>query len=159
MGAGRADARRLPGGVAERAVSPSPAAPRHAAALIALDLARMTALLSVDHVSLTARLEGGMTGPEVERALGAHGLTLGHFPQSFEYATIGGFAATRSAGQASTGYGRIDEVVLGLRLAAPAGDLEIRPHPASAAGPALRELVLGSEGTLGVITEVTLSVR
>ena len=129
------------------------------AGVVTLDLARFASLLDVDELSLTARFEAGMTGPEAERALSRHGLTLGHFPQSFEYATIGGFAATRSAGQASTGYGRIDELVLGLRLAAPAGDLEIRPHPASAAGPALRELVLGSEGTLGVITEVTLSVR
>jgi alkyldihydroxyacetonephosphate synthase len=100
-----------------------------------------------------------MTGPEAERALNAVGLTLGHFPQSFEYATIGGFAATRSAGQASTGYGRIDELVVGVRLAAPAGDVAVAAHPASAAGPALRELVVGSEGALGVITEVTLSVR
>ena len=129
------------------------------AGIVTLDLARFASLLDVDELSLTARFEAGMTGPEAERALSRHGLTLGHFPQSFEYATIGGFAATRSAGQASTGYGRIDELVLGLRLAAPAGDLEIRPHPASAAGPALRELVLGSEGALGVITEVTLSVR
>jgi alkyldihydroxyacetonephosphate synthase len=85
--------------------------------------------------------------------------TLGHLPQSWEYATIGGFAATRSAGQASTGYGRMDKLVLGLRLAAPAGDIEIRPHPGTAAGPALRELIVGSEGALGVITEVTAAVR
>ncbi|MFL5842075.1 MAG: FAD-binding oxidoreductase, partial [Thermoleophilaceae bacterium] len=74
-------------------------------------------------------------------------------------ATIGGFAATRSAGQASTGYGRMDKLVLGLRLAAPAGDVVVSPHPGTAAGPALRELVVGSEGTLGVITEVTVAVR
>jgi len=129
------------------------------ASLVSLDLARMSSLLEVDQVSLTARLEPGMTGPEAEQALNARGLTLGHFPQSYEYATIGGYAATRSAGQASTGYGRIDEVILGLRLAAPAGDVEVAPHPGSAAGPALRELVVGSEGTLGVITEVTVAVR
>jgi alkyldihydroxyacetonephosphate synthase len=127
--------------------------------VVSLDLARLGALLDVDQISLTARMEAGMTGPEAERALGEHGLTLGHFPQSFEYATIGGFAATRSAGQASTGYGRIDKLALGMRVATPVGDLEIAPYPASAAGPALRELVLGSEGTLGVITEVTLAVR
>jgi alkyldihydroxyacetonephosphate synthase len=119
----------------------------------------MSSLVAVDEVSQTATLEAGMTGPEAERALEAYDLTLGHFPQSFEYATVGGFAATRSAGQASTGYGRIDKLVLGLRLAAPAGDIDVAPHPASAAGPALRELVLGSEGVLGVITDVTLSVR
>jgi alkyldihydroxyacetonephosphate synthase len=128
-------------------------------AVVSLDLARLSSLVEVDEVSLIARLEAGMTGPEAERALNELGLTLGHFPQSFEYATVGGFAATRSAGQASTGYGRIDKLVLGLRMAAPAGDVEVRPFPGSAAGPALRELVVGSEGTLGVITDVTLAVR
>ncbi|MFL5896226.1 MAG: FAD-binding oxidoreductase [Thermoleophilaceae bacterium] len=129
------------------------------AAVISLDLARMASLVDLDEVSLTARLEAGMTGPAAEAALAAHGLTLGHLPQSWEYATIGGFAATRSAGQASTGYGRIDKLVLGLRLAAPAGDIDVAPHPGTAAGPAVRELLVGSEGTLGVITEVTLAVR
>jgi alkyldihydroxyacetonephosphate synthase len=128
-------------------------------AVVSLDLARMSALLEVDEISLTARLEPGMTGPDAEAALGEHGLTLGHLPQSWEYATIGGFAATRSAGQASTGYGRMDKLVLGLRLAAPAGDVVVNPHPGTAAGPALRELIVGSEGTLGVITEVTVAVR
>lgn len=129
------------------------------ASLVSLDLGRMTQLIDVDKVSLTARMEGGLTGPDAERALGDHGLTIGHFPQSFEYATIGGFAATRSAGQASTGYGRFDKLVVGVRMAAPAGDIEVKPHPGTAAGPALRELVVGSEGVLGVITDVTLAVR
>jgi alkyldihydroxyacetonephosphate synthase len=129
------------------------------ASLVSLDLGRMARLVDVDPISLTARLEPGLTGPDAERALGEHGLTLGHFPQSFEYATIGGYAATRSAGQASTGYGRFDKLVLGVRLAAPAGDVEVAPHPGTAAGPALRELIVGSEGTLGVITQVTLAVR
>jgi alkyldihydroxyacetonephosphate synthase len=128
-------------------------------AVISLDLARLRAVVRVDEPSLTAVLEPGLRGPEVEGELGALGLTLGHFPQSFEYATLGGFVATRSAGQASTGYGRIDELVLGLRCATPAGDLELPPQPASAAGPQLRELVVGSEGTLGVITRAALRVR
>src|SRR5205814_1085647 len=114
----------------------------------------------LDELSLTARLQPGMTGPEAEAALARHGLTLGHLPQSWEYATIGGFAATRSAGQASTGYGRMDKLVLGLRLAAPVGDVEVRPLPGTAGPtPALRELIVGSEGALGVITEVTVAVR
>jgi len=129
------------------------------AAVIALDLARMDRVVATDARSLTATLEPGLTGPRAEAGLAGRGLTLGHFPQSFEFATIGGFVATRSAGQASTGYGRIDELVLGLRCAAPAGDLTVKPVPASAAGPALRELVVGSEGVLGVITEATLAVR
>jgi alkyldihydroxyacetonephosphate synthase len=128
-------------------------------AVIALSLRRLNRLRSVDTASLTATLEAGMTGPEIESALGARGLTLGHFPQSFEYATVGGFAATRSAGQASGGYGRFDEMVLGLRCVTPEGDLVVAPHPASAAGPSLRHLLLGSEGRIGVITEVTARVR
>ncbi|MGH2782061.1 MAG: FAD-binding oxidoreductase, partial [Thermoleophilaceae bacterium] len=90
---------------------------------------------------------------------GEQGLTLGHFPQSFEYSTVGGWVATRSAGQASSGYGRIDDLVEGVRLVAPAGELSGRALPASAAGPDLRELVVGSEGVLGVICEATLRVR
>ena len=105
------------------------------------------------------RLGAGLRGPEAEAALGREGLTLGHFPQSFEYATIGGFAATRSAGQASSGYGRFDSLVSSVRLLAPAGDLRTLETPHTAAGPALRELVVGSEGVLGVIPEVTVRVR
>ncbi|MGH2966340.1 MAG: FAD-binding oxidoreductase [Solirubrobacterales bacterium] len=126
--------------------------------LISLDLGRLRDV-SVDHRSLTATLGPGLRGPEAEAALAAEGVTLGHFPQSFEYATIGGFAATRSAGQASTGYGRFDGLVTSIALAAPAGELRTLETPHSAAGPALRELVVGSEGTLGVITEVEARVR
>ncbi len=128
-------------------------------AVIALDLRLLDRGTAVDPVSLTASLQAGMTGPRVEAFLGAHGLTLGHFPQSFEYATVGGFAATRSTGQASSGYGRFDELVLGLRLVTPSGEVVVAAHPATAAGPSIRELVLGSEGRLGVITEVTAQVR
>ena len=106
--------------------------------------------------SLTARLGAGLRGPEAEAALAREGLTLGHFPQSFEYATIGGFAATRSAGQASSGYGRFDALVTSVRLlVAGRARCETLETPHTAAGPALRELVVGSEGALGVIPEVT----
>jgi len=128
-------------------------------AVVALDLARLDRLLSTDSVSLTATVQAGMTGPALEAALGERGLTLGHFPQSFEHATVGGWVATRSAGQASTGYGRIDELVLALRVLTPSGEIATRVVPASAAGPRLRELLVGSEGALGVIVEVTLRVR
>jgi alkyldihydroxyacetonephosphate synthase len=128
------------------------------AAVIALDLHRLRAV-AVDDRALTATLGPGLTGPEAERALGAHGVTLGHFPQSFEYATVGGFAATRSAGQASSGYGRFDDLVTSVELIAPMGRMGTLQTPHSAAGPALRELIVGSEGTLGVITEVTARVR
>ncbi|OZM70597.1 FAD-binding oxidoreductase [Amycolatopsis antarctica] len=127
--------------------------------VIALDLARLDRLVSVDPVSRLAVLQAGVRGPEAERLLAEHGLTLGHVPQSFERATIGGYAATRSAGQASSGYGRFDDMVAGVRLATPAGEWTLGVAPASAAGPDLRQLVLGSEGALGVITEVTLRVR
>ena len=128
-------------------------------AVISLDLHRLDRVVGVDRTSLTATLEAGLFGPELERRLAAEGVTLGHFPQSFEFSTVGGWVATRSAGQASTGYGRIDELVEGVRLVAPAGDIDRRPVPATAAGPDVRELVVGSEGVLGVICEATLRVR
>lgn len=129
------------------------------AGLVSLDLVRLDQLLSVDEVSMTAVLQPGMRGPAAEAALAEHGLTLGHFPQSFEFASIGGFAATRSSGQSSAGFGRFDDMVVGLRVATPSGDLVLGSSPANAAGPDLREVVMGSEGTLGVITEVTVRVR
>ena len=129
------------------------------AGVVALDLRRMTRLLALDPVSGTATLEAGLLGPEAEALLAEHGLTIGHFPQSFQYASIGGFAATRSSGQSSAGYGRFDSLVMALRVATPIGTLELGSSPANAAGPDLRELVMGSEGAFGVITEVTLKVR
>jgi alkyldihydroxyacetonephosphate synthase len=128
-------------------------------ALVALDVDRIDALRDVDTVSRTATLGAGMRGPYIEASLGARGMTLGHFPQSFEYATAGGFAATRSAGQASSGYGRFDELVSGLRLQSPAGELTVDALPPHAAGPSLLQTVIGSEGILGVISEVTVRVR
>ncbi|MGW6538562.1 FAD-binding oxidoreductase [Streptomyces sp. NPDC055051] len=126
---------------------------------VALDLRRMDQLLAVDEVSRTATLQPGLRGPRCEELLNARGWTLGHFPQSFEWATVGGFAAARSSGQASAGYGRFDEMVLGLTVATPEGTLETGRAPRSAAGPDLRQLVLGSEGALGVITSVTVRIR
>jgi alkyldihydroxyacetonephosphate synthase len=128
-------------------------------AVVSLDLRHLRGLVDVDRESLLVRAAAGTRGPALEAELAAHRLTLGHFPQSFEYVTIGGCAATRSAGQASNGYGRIDELVRGLRMASPSAELVLAAQPASAAGPDLRELIVGSEGTLGVITDVTLKVR
>jgi alkyldihydroxyacetonephosphate synthase len=127
--------------------------------VVALDLRRMNALLELDEVSRLAVLEPGLRGPQAERLLGDRGYTIGHFPQSFEYATLGGFAAARSSGQASAGYGRFDELVVALRLATPQGTLSAGRAPKSAAGPDLRQLLLGSEGALGVITSLTVQVR
>ncbi|HUD76499.1 MAG TPA: FAD-binding oxidoreductase [Streptosporangiaceae bacterium] len=128
-------------------------------AVITLDLARMDKLISIDVDAQAATMQAGMAAPRAARLLAARGVMLGHEPQSAEYATIGGFAATRSAGQASAGYGRFDDMVLALRAATPRGTLAAGRAPASAAGPDLRQLLLGSEGAFGVITEVTLAIR
>jgi alkyldihydroxyacetonephosphate synthase len=127
--------------------------------VIALDTRRMDRLLGLDRDSLTVSVQAGMRAPALERQLAPRGLTLGHFPQSFQYVSLGGCAATRSAGQASSGYGSIEKMVLGLRLAAPRGDVELPAVPATAAGPGLRQLLVGSEGALGVIGELSLRLR
>jgi alkyldihydroxyacetonephosphate synthase len=128
-------------------------------AAIALDLRGLSSHIDVDPISLTATVDAGVLGPELEQRLAAQGVTLGHFPQSFEYSTVGGWVATRSAGQASTGYGRIDELVEAVTCITPKGELVTRDAPASAAGPSLLQAIVGSEGTLGVITSATLRVR
>lgn len=127
--------------------------------VIAVDVRRLASLVAIDPVAQTATLDAGLKGPEAEALLAAEGWTLGHWPQSFEHASLGGFAATRSAGQASAGYGRFDDMVVAMRVATPAGTLDVGRAPASAAGPDLRQLFLGSEGTLGVITRLTVRVR
>jgi alkyldihydroxyacetonephosphate synthase len=129
------------------------------AAVVALDLGRLDRLVALDATSATARLEAGMRGPAVDAALGERGFTLGHLPQSYERATVGGYAATRSSGQASTGYGGFADLVQAVRVATPVGSLDLGRAPASAAGPDLRQLVLGSEGAFGVVTEVTVRVQ
>jgi alkyldihydroxyacetonephosphate synthase len=127
--------------------------------VLALDTSRMASVLELDERSATVTVQAGIRAPALERRLATHGLTLGHFPQSFEYVTLGGCAATRSAGQASSGYGAIEKMILGLRLAAPAAEIALPAIPASAAGPGMRQLLVGSEGTLGVISELELRVR
>jgi alkyldihydroxyacetonephosphate synthase len=128
-------------------------------AVISLDLARLDGVLSVDRRSLTVSVASGTRAPALEAVLAEVELTLGHYPDSFEFVSIGGCAATRSVGQASGGYGRIDQAIQGVRFATPAGELAPAALPASAAGPALRELIVGSEGVLGVITGLLLAVR
>jgi len=127
--------------------------------VIALDLGRLDGLVALDEESRVATLQAGLRGPRAEELLNARGFTLGHFPQSYEGASIGGYAAARSAGQASAGYGRFDEMVVGLELATPRGTISLGTAERSAAGPDLRQLVLGSEGVLGVITSVSVKVR
>ncbi|MEO8688597.1 MAG: FAD-binding oxidoreductase [Solirubrobacteraceae bacterium] len=127
-------------------------------ALISLDVGRLEGLLSFDERAQTAWLGGGTRLPEADHALARHGYTLAHTPQSYEWATVGGCVATRSAGQSSTGHGRIGENVVALRCATPVGELATLAVPATAAGPSLKELVIGSEGMLGVLTSVGLRV-
>lgn len=147
------------GGLAAERPAERAAAGSGFAGVIALDLGRLDRLRSVDAESMVAEFEPGVRAPDAERLLAGHGLTLGHFPQSYEYATLGGFAAARSSGQASAGYGRFDDMVVGLTLTTPSGTLDLGRAPKSAAGPDLRQLVLGSEGAFGVITSLRLRVR
>jgi alkyldihydroxyacetonephosphate synthase len=128
-------------------------------AVISLDLRRFNDLHSLDQESGEAVLGAGVTGPDAERLLGEHGFSLGHFPQSFEFATIGGFAATRSSGQDSAGYGRFNDMIGGIRAVTPAGVVDFGRAPESAAGPDMRHLLIGSEGVFGVITRVRLRVH
>jgi len=126
---------------------------------IAVDVSRMSSVQALDVPSSLVTVGPGLRGPALEQALRRQGLTFGHLPQSWEFATLGGYAATRSAGQNSTGVGRFEELVAGLTLATPSGVLQLGHPPATAAGPDLLGLALGSEGTLGIITELTLRVR
>jgi alkyldihydroxyacetonephosphate synthase len=128
-------------------------------AVVSLDLRRFDQLHAFDAVSGEAEFGAGVTGPHAEQLLAAHGFSLGHFPQSFEFASLGGFAATRSAGQDSAGYGRFDDMIRGLHAVTPAGVLDLGRAPQSAAGPDLRQLLIGSEGVFGVITRVRVRVH
>nr|WP_240394005.1 FAD-binding oxidoreductase [Corynebacterium lactis] len=126
---------------------------------IAVSMVAFDKILEINEVAGTATVETGVFGPDLEEALAAKGFTAGHFPQSFEYSTVGGWVSCRSAGQESSGYGRIDRNVIGMRVVTPAGTMEFRDMPSSASGPNPRELFLGSEGTLGIITHVTIALN
>ncbi|HJV62448.1 MAG TPA: FAD-binding oxidoreductase [Albitalea sp.] len=126
--------------------------------VLTLGMGRLRRLLALEPLAQLATFEAGVTGPDLEAQLRAQGWTLGHFPQSFEYSTLGGWVVTRSSGQQSARYGRIEALFAGGVLETPTGPLAIPTCPASAAGPDLREWVLGSEGRLGVLTEATVRV-
>jgi alkyldihydroxyacetonephosphate synthase len=128
------------------------------APILTIDMSRMNQLVDLEPESLMATFNAGVSGPDLEAQLRARGFTLGHFPQSFEYSTLGGWVATRSSGQQSLRYGRIEKLFAGGHLESPLGELELPAFPASAAGPDLREIILGSEGRLGILTQVTLRI-
>lgn len=127
--------------------------------VLTLHLDRLRSLRDFDERSHLATFGAGIAGPDLEDALRTRGYTLGHYPQSFEYSTLGGWIATRSSGQESARYGRIEQMFAGGKILAPRGPVELPPFPASAAGPDVREMILGSEGRFGVITEATVRVR
>lgn len=132
----------------------------HSGRMIAsLDMRKMDQLLSLDKHSRTATIQAGALGPKLEADLQAKGYSLGHYPDSFEYSTLGGWLATRSAGMQSDAYGKIEDMVVALKMVTPTGTIVTRPVPASSAGPDLNRLIVGSEGVLGVITEATMRVH
>ncbi|HET7527573.1 MAG TPA: FAD-binding oxidoreductase [Burkholderiaceae bacterium] len=136
-----------------------PIADSHYAASVALDLERFDRVLEIDGSSRAARIQAGVLGPDLEAQLRAHDLTLRHFPQSFQFSTLGGWIATRAGGHYATLATHIDDFVESTRLVTPAGTIATRRLPASGAGPAPDQLVLGSEGTLGVITEAWMRLQ
>ncbi|MDX1612747.1 MAG: FAD-binding oxidoreductase [Candidatus Promineifilaceae bacterium] len=130
-----------------------------AAPVLTVDMSRIDQVLRLDPTSYLAEIGAGASGLHLEQQLRTRGFTLGHYPQSFEYATLGGWIATRSSGQQSYYYGRIEDLLAGVHVETPLGPLDLPPLPASAAGPDLRQLVLGSEGRLGLITRAVMRVR
>lgn len=126
---------------------------------LTVDLRRLSRLVDLDETSRLATFEAGVCGPDLEKQLQARGYTVGHFPQSFELSTLGGWIATRSSGQQSYHYGRIEDLFAGGHVESPAGSIDLPPLPASAAGPDLRQMLLGSEGRYGILTRATMRVR
>ncbi len=127
--------------------------------VVTLDLRAMNRLLALDEEAMTAELEPGMFGPEIEAALNARGFSLGHHPDSFRYSTLGGWIATRSAGTHSNLYGKIEDMVVALTVVTPTGTLVTKRLPAASTGPDLNRMMVGSEGVLGVITSATVRVH
>lgn len=127
--------------------------------VLSLSLEKMTSLIDLDETSRLANFQAGVAGPQLEEQLKARGYTLGHFPQSWEYSTLGGWIVTRSSGQQSYRYGKIESLFAGGTLETPREQLEIKPVPASAAGMDIREMVMGSEGRLGVVTQAKVRMR
>src|SRR6185503_19418502 len=124
-----------------------------------LDVGRLDRVLELDQTSRAARIQAGVLGPSLEDQLRPHDLTLRHFPQSFEFSSLGGWIATRAGGHFATLYTHIDDLVESLRVVTPTGIVETRRLPGSGAGPSPERLCIGSEGTLGIITEAWMRLQ
>ena len=148
----------VPYGGGTSVVGATTAAPGPFKSVVTVDLSGMDRIVEIDSVSRTATVEAGVYGPALEKALKAKGFTLGHFPQSFEFSTVGGWIAHRGAGQSSGAYGRAENWLVGAKIATPRGMLSVGGFPGSSAGPQLKDIALGSEGVFGIITEATLRI-
>lgn len=148
----------VPYGGGTSVVGATTASPGPFKSVVTVDLSGMDRIVEIDSVSRTATVEAGVYGPALEKALKAQGFTLGHFPQSFEFSTVGGWIAHRGAGQSSGAYGRAENWLVGAKIATPRGMLSVGGFPGSSAGPQLTDLALGSEGVFGIITEATLRI-
>jgi alkyldihydroxyacetonephosphate synthase len=126
--------------------------------VLSIALSGLNRLIGIEESNLLATFEAGILGPELEKHLNSKGFTLGHFPQSFEYSTLGGWVTTRSSGQQSRHYGRIEHLFAGGEISTFKGQLKLPPFPASAAGPDIRQLVLGSEGRMGILTRIIVRI-
>jgi alkyldihydroxyacetonephosphate synthase len=153
------DAILIPFGGGTNIVGSLESSPDEQRSVVSLDLARMDRVRSIDAASGLATIEAGALGPDIETQLHAAGFTLGHFPDSFTHSTLGGWIATRSSGMQSDLYGDIAQITRAVRVVTPVGTLVTRPVPATSTGPSVREMILGSEGRLGVITEATVQVH
>jgi alkyldihydroxyacetonephosphate synthase len=154
-----ADAVVIPFGGGTNIVGSVEANAGEARPVVSVDLRRLDRVLDIDATSGLARVQAGVLGPSLEQQLCERGFTLGHFPDSFAHSTLGGWVATRSSGMQSDKYGDIADITRGLRMVTPHGVLALRPLPSTSTGPSVREMVLGSEGRLGIITEVTVHVH
>ncbi len=154
-----ADAVVIPYGGGSNIVGALEAVPTETRQVISINMGRMNKVLDIDEASGLARIEAGVLGPDMEIQLNAKGWTLGHFPDSFVWSTLGGWIATRSSGMQSDKYGDIADITRGLRMVMDGQVLVLRPLPSSSSGPSVREMVLGSEGRLGIITEATVNVH
>lgn len=130
----------------------------NACPVITVSMKKMNKLLSISKTDMLATFQAGVKGPDLEAELQAQGYTLGHFPQSFQYSTLGGWIVTKSSGQFSKGYGRIEQLFASAKVLTPMGELEIPPFPAAGAGTDVRELILGSEGRIGIVAEATVRI-